>query len=144
MHLSSLRRSRFLVCKHLVQQMHKVPPIFFREAERFRESPFWRHKTLRPLEEYRNDSVAVATQPVEGRNKNPDLGAEGDDDDENEGSSSDEEDDDEEVGTYQHDGRTFEEALMDEIKLVEEFTAGLIALCKKIGHGHFYYVTSHF
>ncbi|KAF8889149.1 hypothetical protein CPB84DRAFT_1749343 [Gymnopilus junonius] len=40
-------------------------------------------------------------------------------------SSADEEDDDEEAGTYQHDGQTFEEALMDEIKLIEEFTAGL-------------------
>ena len=100
------------------------PPTFFLEAVRFREPPFWRHKTLRPLEEYRSDSVAVATQPVEGSDEDPDLGAEVDDD-ENEGGSADEEDEEEEVGTYQHDGRTFEEALMDEIKLIEEFTAGL-------------------
>jgi len=116
--------SCFLVCKHLVQRMHKVPPTFFLEAVRFREPPFWRHKTLRPLEEYRSDSVAVARQLVEGRDEDPDLGAEVDDD-ENEGGSADEEDEEEEVGTYQHDGRTFEEALMVEIKLIEEFTAGL-------------------
>ena len=50
--------SRFLVRKHLVQRIHKVPPIFL-GFERFREPPFWRHKTLRPLEEYRDDSTAV-------------------------------------------------------------------------------------
>jgi len=78
---------------------------------------------LRPLEEYHNNSAAVATWPVEGRDEDPDVGAEGDD--ENEGGSTDGEDKEEEVGTYQHDGRTFEEVLMDEIKLIEEFTAGL-------------------
>ena len=115
--------SRFLVCKHLVQRMHKVPLTFFLEAVRFREPPFWRHETLRPLEEYRSDSLAVATQPVEGKDDDPDLEAEVDD--ENEGGSVDEEDEEEEVGTYQHDGRTFEEAFTDEIKLIEEFTVGL-------------------
>jgi len=104
--------------------MHKVPPTFFLEAVRFREPPFWRHKTLRPLEEYRSDSVAVATRPVAGRDEDPDLGAEVDDG-KNEGGSANEEDEEEEVGTYQHDGCTIEEALMDEIKLIEEFTAGL-------------------
>ena len=78
---------------------------------------------MRPLEEYHNNSAAVATWPVEGRDEDPDVGAEGDD--ENEGGSTDGEDKEEEVGTYQHDGRTFEEVLMDEIKLIEEFTAGL-------------------
>ena len=116
--------SRFLVCKHLIQRMQKVPPTFFLEAVRFREPPVWRHKSLRPLEEYRGNSATVATQHVEEGNKDADLGADVEDD-ENEGGSDDEEDEEEEVGTYQHDGRTFEEALMDEIKLIEEFTAGL-------------------
>jgi len=53
--------SRLLVCKHLVQQMHKAPPIFFFEAKRLHKLPFWRHKTLRPLEEYHDDSAAVTT-----------------------------------------------------------------------------------
>ena len=79
---------------------------------------------MRPLEEYRGDSATVAMQHVEERDKDADLGAEVDDD-ENEGGSDDEEDEEEEVGTYQHDGRTFEKALMDEIKLIEQFTAGL-------------------
>jgi hypothetical protein len=48
--------------------------------------------------------------PVVGRNKEPDLGAEGNHD-KNEGGSANEENDDEKVGTYQHDRRTFEVAL---------------------------------
>jgi len=45
--------SRLLICKHLIQRVHPVPSVFFPEAERFREAPFWRHKTSIPLEEYR-------------------------------------------------------------------------------------------
>jgi len=30
--------------------MHCVPPIFFLEAERYQTAPFWRHKSLKPLE----------------------------------------------------------------------------------------------
>ena len=64
--------------------------------------------------------MAVATQHVKGKDDDPDLGAEVDD--ENEGSSTDEEEEGEEVGTYQHDGHTLEEAFMDKIRLSEEFT----------------------
>jgi len=56
--------SRFLLCKHLIQRVHPVPSVFFLEAERFREAPFWRHKTLTPLEEYRGDSTVVAMLPT--------------------------------------------------------------------------------
>lgn len=100
--------------------MHKVPPILFLEVVRLRELPFWRCKTLGLLEEYRNDPAAVVTQPVEGRNDDPDLDAEGDDD-KDEGGPTHEEDDHKKVGTYQHDGRTFEEALMDKIELIKAF-----------------------
>jgi len=37
-----------------------VPSVFFLEAERFREAPFWIHKSLTPLEEHRGDSTVVA------------------------------------------------------------------------------------
>ena len=57
--------SRFLVCKHLIQRVHRVPPIFFLEADRFREKPFWRHKSLRPMEEYCAESAAVIDGTVE-------------------------------------------------------------------------------
>ena len=54
---------------------------------------------MRPLEEYCDDSAAVGTRSVEGRNEDPDLGAERDGD-ANEGGPIDQEDGDEEVGTY--------------------------------------------
>jgi len=47
--------SRFLVCKHLIQRMHIVPAVFFLEANRFREPPFWKHKSLKPLEGFDRD-----------------------------------------------------------------------------------------
>ena len=42
-------RSRFLVCKHLVQCVHPVPPQFFVEVSRSRVPPFWSHATLVPI-----------------------------------------------------------------------------------------------
>lgn len=41
--------SRFLLCKHLVQSVHPVHPIFFLEVTRNRKSPFWSHPSLIPL-----------------------------------------------------------------------------------------------
>ncbi|KAF8209757.1 hypothetical protein K438DRAFT_1571798 [Mycena galopus ATCC 62051] len=42
-------KSRFLLCKHLVQGVHPVHPIFFLQVTRNRTTPFWSHPTLRPL-----------------------------------------------------------------------------------------------
>ncbi|KAH9032964.1 hypothetical protein EDB85DRAFT_1864712, partial [Lactarius pseudohatsudake] len=41
--------SRFLICKHLVQQFHPVDPRFFLEVKRNRTLPFWSHPSLKPL-----------------------------------------------------------------------------------------------
>ena len=41
--------SRFLICKHLVQQFHPVDPIFFLQVTRNRSTPFWSHSALKPL-----------------------------------------------------------------------------------------------
>ena len=92
MYLSSVSRESLLILQTLVQRTHKVHPISFLEAERF----ILKAQTLRPLEEYRDDSAAVAAQFVEERNEDPDLGTEGDGD-ENEGGSTDAEDDNEKV-----------------------------------------------
>ncbi|KAJ7170411.1 hypothetical protein C8R43DRAFT_875882, partial [Mycena crocata] len=43
-------KSRFLICKHLVQAVHPVHPRFFLEVTRNRTTPFWVHPTLRPLD----------------------------------------------------------------------------------------------
>lgn len=42
-------KSRFLICKHLVQAVHRVPTLFFRQVSRERSFPIWRHPDLRPL-----------------------------------------------------------------------------------------------
>ncbi|EIN06505.1 hypothetical protein PUNSTDRAFT_90128 [Punctularia strigosozonata HHB-11173 SS5] len=41
--------SRFLICKHLIQACHTVPPQFFLQASRNRTLPFWHHPLLKPL-----------------------------------------------------------------------------------------------
>ena len=120
--------SRFLVCKHLIQRVQRVPPVFFLEADRFREPPFWRHKSLRPLEEYRDETLAVAVTiggPVEESHKNPDFGDEGDEDDADGTDFDDEDEDDGNNGTHQHDGSTFEEAMTANIDLILDMAAGL-------------------
>ncbi|KAJ7728356.1 hypothetical protein B0H16DRAFT_1470528 [Mycena metata] len=55
------RWSRFLLCKHLVQAVHPVDPIFFLEVTRNRTTPFWSHPTLRPLE---STPPPLGTTPV--------------------------------------------------------------------------------
>ncbi|KAJ7208035.1 hypothetical protein GGX14DRAFT_567335 [Mycena pura] len=41
--------NRFLICKHLVQSVHRVPTRFFQQAKRNRTTPFWKHPDLVPL-----------------------------------------------------------------------------------------------
>ncbi|THV07112.1 hypothetical protein K435DRAFT_825684 [Dendrothele bispora CBS 962.96] len=41
-------KSRFLVCKHLVQMVKEVPVTFFHEVTRNRTSPIWSHPSLKP------------------------------------------------------------------------------------------------
>ena len=41
--------SRFLLCKHIVQQFHPVDPRFFLEVTWNRTLPFWSHPSLKPL-----------------------------------------------------------------------------------------------
>ncbi|KAJ6483695.1 hypothetical protein DFH09DRAFT_1340301 [Mycena vulgaris] len=48
---SSLAKSCFLLCKHVVQSMCPVPPVFFLEVKRQRSAPFWVHASLRPASE---------------------------------------------------------------------------------------------
>ncbi|KAJ3741759.1 hypothetical protein DFH05DRAFT_1402718 [Lentinula detonsa] len=43
----SFVRSRFLVCKHLVQRCEHVPAVFFREVQRSRTFPIWIHTLLK-------------------------------------------------------------------------------------------------
>jgi hypothetical protein len=75
--------SRFLVCKHLVQSVHPVPAIFFLEVKRNRNSPFWEHTQLVPLDEpeidgTKNDSMSAKSQ---GDSEDPDESESGGDGD---------------------------------------------------------------
>jgi hypothetical protein len=54
--------SRFLLCKHLVQQFHPVDPQFFLEVTWNQCSPFWSHPSLKPLETA--EDVTEADQPA--------------------------------------------------------------------------------
>lgn len=51
------RKSRFLLCKHLVQSCHPVPPVFFLQVRRNRTTPFWKHEKLVPLVMDNKDTV---------------------------------------------------------------------------------------
>ena len=46
----SFVHSHFLICKHLVQAVQPMPPIFFLQVKRNRTVPFWEHLTLIPLD----------------------------------------------------------------------------------------------
>ncbi|KAJ7362651.1 hypothetical protein DFH08DRAFT_683692, partial [Mycena albidolilacea] len=37
----------YLICKHVVQGLDRVPPVFFLEVKRQRTVPFWAHPSLR-------------------------------------------------------------------------------------------------
>jgi hypothetical protein len=42
--------SCFLICKHLVQSIHHVPPVFFLKVKHYQQAPFWRHNRLKALD----------------------------------------------------------------------------------------------
>lgn len=65
--------------------MHRAPPVLFLETQRYREPPFWRHKSLKPLE---GADADAALKPLE-------EGGE-DDEDKNEAHNNNEEDEEDE------------------------------------------------
>jgi len=75
-------KSRFLLCKHLVQSVHPVPPVFFLEAKRQRTTPFWVHTTLVPLDSTPNtmaDNTPAADLTPRHNSDNPDDSEDSDD-----------------------------------------------------------------
>ena len=69
--------------------------------------------------------MAVIAEPVEESRENPDTGGEGDEDDAEGTDSADENEDEGGIGTHQHDGSTFEEAMTANIDLLLDMAAGL-------------------
>ncbi|TRM60897.1 hypothetical protein BD626DRAFT_406536 [Schizophyllum amplum] len=60
-------RSRFLICKHLVNCVQRVPPVFFYEVKRSRDVPFWSHPDLKPIESGDVGSNESASDEDEGQ-----------------------------------------------------------------------------
>jgi hypothetical protein len=118
-------KSRFLICKHLVQAVHPVPPTFFLEVSRNRSTPFWSHQNLVSLTETYGDNQHN-TSPGGPSLENVASGGE----DNGEDGGSDEED-----GAVEGDlvdtlagvesMRTFQERFDDNISLIRNFLDGL-------------------
>jgi hypothetical protein len=72
-------KSRFLICKHLVQSVHPVDPIFFLEAKRQRTAPFWIHPSLVPLDAS-GERPAPEVVDNDGQNEDDVDGNDSDDD----------------------------------------------------------------
>ncbi|KAJ6571057.1 hypothetical protein B0H19DRAFT_987718 [Mycena capillaripes] len=119
----SLPISRFLLCKHVVQAVEPVPPVFFLEVKRQRTAPFWTHPSLRPLSD--NTAVHRSSEDVSGEMTGADVDVDAllDSDDDNDNDLVDTQPD--------SDRRTFVEAMdentsLDEnIDLIVEFAKGL-------------------
>ncbi|KAJ7934660.1 hypothetical protein B0H13DRAFT_2305445 [Mycena leptocephala] len=109
----SLPTSRFLLCKHVVQGVKRVPPVFFLEVKRQRTAPFWVHPSLRPLSD-KDATDAIPNDAVQETR----LDALPDWDDDDDGDA---------VDTHkpEDEGLTFVEAMDEEIDVILEFAKGL-------------------
>lgn len=104
--------SRFLLCKHIVQSVQPVPPVFFLEIKRQRTAPIWAHPQLKPL-----NAPVTLTHEALARDTEFGPADEGEDDDD---------EDDDLVDTGGDAGnQTFEEAMKDKIHTLKEFASGL-------------------
>ncbi|KAH9048602.1 hypothetical protein EDB83DRAFT_2507350 [Lactarius deliciosus] len=122
--------SRFLICKHLVQQFQPVNPRFFLEVTRNRSIPFWSHPSLKPLsiaeERIETDPPTATdgdgddTASVEGYSRLNTAGNEFDDDSD---------DDNVLVDTWENGGeyekKSCKEELENHIRLIRDFCDGL-------------------
>jgi len=113
--------SRFLVCKHLVQSVGPVPPIFFLEVRRNRTTPFWLHPHLQlggpqclSVTTGNNNELPAANENTTHQNPAKD---ETDDDDDSLI--------DMESGLVIGDGRTFRERFTKRIEVIQDFCDGL-------------------
>ncbi|KAG1739721.1 hypothetical protein EDB19DRAFT_1978114, partial [Suillus lakei] len=106
-------KTRFLVCKHLVQSVHPVVPTFFLEVQWNRTIPFWTHPLLIPLDSC-PPPLATAAMPVpvplepanEGEMESGDEVGDGAEDD-------------------LLDTRTFQERMLTHVKNIHDFCDGL-------------------
>ncbi|KAJ6611363.1 hypothetical protein B0H10DRAFT_2224139 [Mycena sp. CBHHK59/15] len=116
----SLPTSRFLLCKHVVQGVEPVPPVFFLEVKRRRTAPFWAHPSLWPLSDA-DSAPDKSLGNVRGELQAVDMAADWDD------MAPDWDDDNDDLVDTQAEGdrRTFTEAMDEDINLILEFAKGL-------------------
>jgi len=117
------RTSRFLLCKHLVQSVHPVSPVFFLEVKRNRSTPFWKHKLLVPLDQSESN-----TEECEQKSSMSEGQQEPDDpvDDANPDADGEESEDD--TVDTEHgivSGKTTSERMSEHIKTLRDFADGL-------------------
>ena len=110
--------SWFLVCKHLVQSVGPVPPIFYLEVKHNRTTPFWSHPVL-PQNDPQHP--IASSDNVEKLNNDNDNAAAHDDDDD---------DGDSDLvntmpGLATIDRETFHERFNKHIKTIRDFCNGL-------------------
>ncbi|KAG6904990.1 hypothetical protein DXG01_005797 [Tephrocybe rancida] len=117
---------RFLLCKHLVQAVGPVPPTFFLEVKQCCTAPFWKHKSLCPI----NEDFAAASDS-EGGDKRATVSKDGEDHGDSDEDDSEEERDreeEEDINFMQEEtvgGLTYEEAMDEHINTISELLKGL-------------------
>jgi hypothetical protein len=107
--------SRFLICKHLIQAVHPVPPLFFVEAKRNRTTPFWHHPSLVPLDAGPDEQTEGNVPIASTEESRIDDG----------GDESDDELIDTAHGWTAADNGTFRERMTTRIKMLRDFCDGL-------------------
>ncbi|KAJ3792934.1 hypothetical protein GGU11DRAFT_692702, partial [Lentinula aff. detonsa] len=111
-----LAKSRFLLCKHLVQGVEPVPPIFFLQVKWSRIAPVWSHPLLKPLHSQNTDELErLNEEPVVDRIDNIEK-SEGEE-------SDDEEEENDDVAL--NIGSTFKEQMEDLTRDLHSFADGL-------------------
>ncbi|KAF8232927.1 hypothetical protein L208DRAFT_1360691 [Tricholoma matsutake] len=115
--------NRFLLCKHLVQAVQPVSPLFFLEVRRQRTAPIWSHPLLKPPGEDLSapQNVAEIAKTAPGA----DGGEREDGDDDVDNSDDDDDDDVQDFQEALREGLTFEEAMSENIKTIGDFLEGL-------------------
>jgi hypothetical protein len=123
---------RFLICKHLVQAVHPVHPVFFLQVKRNRTLPFWSHPSLIPLSDNQTlapsqasasvpsttpESLPVNEQPASTENDREYDGVDGSDDELSELI-------DMSLDTRQG-GRTYRENMKAHVDAIRDFCDGL-------------------
>jgi hypothetical protein len=118
-------KSRFLLCKHLVQAVEPVHPLFFLQVERNRTVPFWSHSLLKPLESHLNPAPQL-NSTLFGAESSASRAHIDSDQELGNNSASESDDDHVDTGTDTNAGwRTFDERLTSLISTLREFSDGM-------------------